>query len=110
MLLPNRDKAYVPSDKLSGYLLSESHPVGKSKARFFRAHGYDTETIDLFERDLLSIARTNPLKQVVESPHGIKYTISGTMNTPRGTQISVETVWITEPDDDRPRLVTAYPG
>jgi hypothetical protein len=41
MKLPNADKAYVPPNKLLDYLLSLSHPVGGSKARFFRSAGFD---------------------------------------------------------------------
>lgn len=40
MLLPNREKAYVPERKLTSYLLSLTHPVGKSKAQFFYRHGF----------------------------------------------------------------------
>jgi hypothetical protein len=34
-LLPNADKAVVPLEKLRGYSLASSHPVGKHKARVF---------------------------------------------------------------------------
>ncbi len=33
MLLPNRDKAYIPEAKLVDYLLSETQAIGKSKAQ-----------------------------------------------------------------------------
>lgn len=33
--LPNADKAVVPLEKLLGYSLDSSHPVGKHKARVF---------------------------------------------------------------------------
>lgn len=38
MILPNRERAYIPEAKLVHYLLSLSHPVGKSKARFVTAY------------------------------------------------------------------------
>jgi len=34
MELPNKEKAYIPLAKLKDYLLSETHSVGKSKAKF----------------------------------------------------------------------------
>lgn len=34
MKLPNGERAFVPPEKLAGYLLSETHPTGQSKARF----------------------------------------------------------------------------
>ena len=108
MLLPNRAGAYVPREKLSGYLLSRTPALGRSKAQFFRAHGYSEQMIDRLERDLLSLVQTNEVTQVAESPYGTKYVVEGSMKTPRGTRIVVRTVWIVEADE-RPRFVTAYP-
>jgi len=39
MILPNREKAYIPTPKLYDYLLSTSHTAGKGKAKFFRGFG-----------------------------------------------------------------------
>jgi hypothetical protein len=108
MLLPNRTEAYLPREKLTGYLLSQTHAVGKSKAQFFRAHGYSEQTVDRFEHDLLDVVRTNDVQQVAESPHGTKYVVDGILETPRGTLVEIRTVWIIGPDE-RPRFVTAYP-
>ena len=40
MKLPRSLEAIVPERKLTGYLLSETHPVGRAKAKFFRALGF----------------------------------------------------------------------
>jgi len=45
MRLPNGTNAYVPREKLVEYLLSETHAVGKSKARFFRGFGFDETNV-----------------------------------------------------------------
>ena len=45
MKLPNRENAYIPPRKLTEYLLSETHSIGKSKAKFFRAIGFDEENV-----------------------------------------------------------------
>ena len=37
MKLANGELARVALEKIEGYLLSDSHPVGRSKARFFRS-------------------------------------------------------------------------
>jgi len=110
MLLPNREKAAVPPEKLSGYLLSETHALGKEKARFFRAHGYSDDKVEVLQRGLLAIAMEGVVLQEVASAHGTKYVVEGRLLTPRGTIINLRTVWIVEPGDDGPRLVTAYPA
>jgi hypothetical protein len=47
--LPNRQQAYVPDTKLTGYLLSLVHPVGRSKARFFRRFGFDDSNVEMLQ-------------------------------------------------------------
>jgi len=37
--LPNGNHAFIEVEKVSAYLLSESHPVGRLKAQFFRGLG-----------------------------------------------------------------------
>lgn len=109
MLLPNRERAYIPQPKLTRYLLSLSHPVGKSKALFFHAHGFDAENPDLLEEGLLQIAREGEIRETERTPHGTKHVVDGSMKTPRGTMVRVRTVWIMD-DDGNPRFVTAYPA
>lgn len=109
-MLPNVENAYVPLEKLTDYLLSETHAIGKSKASFFRAHGYNDDNLHLLEQDLLSMPRYNEIDEELTSPYGTKYVVRGVLETPRGTAVVVNTVWIVEPPDDRPRFVTAYPG
>jgi hypothetical protein len=104
------DDAYVPPEKLTRYLLSESHPVGSSKAEFFRLHGYNETNLELLERGLLEIAQNEPVRDVVSSPYGMKFVIEGTLATPSGFSIQVVTVWIIESESDRPGFVTAYPA
>jgi hypothetical protein len=51
--------------KLKGYLLSETHRTGKSRAAFFAGLGYGQENRSELERDLLILART---RRVVREP------------------------------------------
>lgn len=107
--LPHRDKAYIPPRKVSAYLLSETHAVGKSKAKFFRRLGYnETTSEDLIQR-LIGIAQTEPVIEIKLSPYGTKYVIDGTLQTPRGIVVKIRTVWIIETGDNVPRFVTAHP-
>ena len=110
MQLPNRLQAYIPSQKLHAYLLSETHAVGKAKATFFRALGFNETNVHLLEHGLLTLAHSAPVQEVVPSPHGVKYVIEGVLETPSGTAPRIRTVWILETDDEHPRFVTAYPA
>lgn len=109
MELPNKSNAYVAISKIVDYLLSESHAVGKSKARFFRSFGFEETNIAQFEQGLINIAQTESVTESIETSFGIKYVIDGELETPKGVMIHLRTIWIIEKGDDIPRLVTAHP-
>jgi len=101
-------RIYSPQ-KLDRYLLSETHPIGRSKARFLYAFGFDQTTVNELAQALMAIAHTEEVREVLPSPHGIKYVIDGMLRTPSGMPVAVRTVWIVDTSQDRPRFVTAYP-
>ncbi len=109
MKMPHGEEAVVPLQKLTDYLLSERHPVGRSKAAFFHRLGFDQAGVHLFETALLAIARDKEVLEVTASPHGTKYIIDGAPSTPFGVSVVIRTVWIVEPNQRQPRFVTAYP-
>ncbi len=90
-------------------MLSETHAVGKSKARFFRSFGFDETNVATLEQGLLSIAQAETVTEVIQLPYGAKYIVDGFLETPSGTSVKMRTVWIVEAEDARPRFVTAYP-
>ena len=110
MRLPNRESAYVPSSKLVDYLLSRTHAVGKSKAKFFSKFGFDETNVDDFERGLKKIAQENEITEQISMLHGEKYIIDGVIQTPIGRTITIRTVWIIEKGEITPRFVTAHPA
>lgn len=110
MKLPNRENAYILPAKLTGYLLSETHSVGKAKAGFFQIVGFALASVNELERGLLAIAQSEEVQGVVTSLHGTKYILDGVLQSPTGRVVKVRTVWIVEPSQERPRFVTAYPA
>src|SRR6516165_3954689 len=104
MQLPNRLQAYIPSEKLSAYLLSETHAFRKAKATFFRALGFNETNITLLEHKLLILAHSAPVQHVVPSPHGIKYIIAGVLEAPSGASPRLRTVWILATGETHPRF------
>jgi hypothetical protein len=109
MELPNKLHAYISISKITDYLLSESHTVGKSKAKFFRSFGFNETNISQFAKGLVDIAQTDTVVETTETVYGNKYVIDGQLKTPSGDMIRLRTVWIIETGDDVPRLVTAHP-
>ena len=62
MEFPNRENAYIPLSKLKDYLLSETHLVGKSKAKFLRSFCFNEMNIDMLVQGLISIAHSGDIK------------------------------------------------
>jgi len=110
MRLPHAELAEVDPAKVRGYLLSEAHPVGKAKARFFREAGFGESTIELLIDGLLQIARMQEVLGAFETVHGVKYVLDGELDTSSGRRLRVRTIWIIDRGQERPRLVTAYPA
>lgn len=109
MRLPNAEDAQVDPKKLQQYLLSETHPIGRWKAVYFRRLGFNASNMALLKEGLIGIAKTGDLTTTVTARHGTKYVVDGNLATPSGDQIQLRTVWIIEKGQDRPRFVTAYP-
>lgn len=109
MQLPNRAKAYVQANKLTGYLLSETHDIGKAKAKFFQGVGFSTTNPSPLEEALLNLAKTQPVNEVIETVYGTKYVIIGPIQTPVSKTVTILTVWIIDNGQDSPRFITARP-
>ena len=109
MSIPNSADAYIPPEKLAGYLLSETHAVGKSKARLFRELGFNESNVTQLERELRNIAQNGDVEETIHSHFGTKYVVDGSINTPKEKIVRIRTVWIIETGLKKPRFVTAYP-
>lgn len=109
MKLKNSAQADIPLDKLHMYLLSETHPIGKSKAKYFQAAGFNKENVHLLKEGLLSLIRSEDIKDEIRTPHGVKYVVDGMLKTLEGRFLRVRTVWIVDKGGEMPRFVTAYP-
>lgn len=108
-IIPNAEKAIIDTDKLHGYILSFSHPLGRFKAAFFQKLGYSIENCDLFEQCLRQIIITRETIRIETSRHGRKYIVEGLITGPSGKKVHLVTVWIILNKEFIPRFVTAYP-
>jgi hypothetical protein len=110
MKLPNKENAYIPFSKICDYLLSKTHPIGMRKSVFFESLGFSEANAEILESEIISIARFDDVKQIIESPYGTKYVIDGSIQTPTGKSVRLRTIWIIESGKEHPRFVTAYPS
>lgn len=108
--LPNAEASFIDASKLTDYLLSSSHPVGKGKAKFFKAFGFTVEAADQMKDALLRHVKTRPVVEQTKSEHGVKYVVECGIDTPDARNPCIRSVWIVEAGQVNPRLVTAYPG
>ena len=110
MPIPFADKAIVPIEKVTQYLLNVDHPVGGSKAVWFIRCGYRPTDSDTLINDLRSIAQS--CEEFVEQPFpfGVKYIAVDEVTSPTGIDCEIKTVWKVETGTTTPRFVTAYPA
>ena len=109
MKLPYAAKARVERKKITEYLLSFSHPDGRSKAEFFSRFGFHVEDWRILASALKKHGRENLVSGSAESPYGTRYNIDGLLVTPDKRNPQVRTVWILPKGSRTPRLITAHP-
>ena len=110
MKLPNFEKANIPREKITDYLMSSSHSDGRGKAAFFARFGFKVDSWQTLAEALLRHAETHEVTKMEASPpFGIRYVIEGNLETPDGRAPLVRVVWFIGVDEEIPRLVTAYP-
>jgi len=107
--LPGASRAVVDEAKVRDYLLSWSHPVGRSKAAFFGALGYSARDHQRLAADLLEHALAHDVRPGGENEYGRKYEVRGRIEVPAGKAAVIVSVWIVLYTEDFPRFVTAYP-
>jgi len=85
MKLPHGDKAVIPPEKLSEYLLNADHPQQPGHAILFRSLlGVTPDRAEKLRRALLNAAANRPAAPGRPSPYGDKYEVTFRMSGPRG--------------------------
>ena len=108
MQLPNSEYAWVPREKITGYLLVTGHARGGNKAKFFLKRGFTIGRWEDFADALLVHGKTHEVARVREDQHGIRYAVEGEIETPVGCRPYVRSVWQIDWGSEYPRLITAY--
>ena len=102
--------AVIPQEKLTRYLLSHEHPIGRFKARFFASLGYTEAEWTRLADDLRSQHLSVDAEEASRTRFGRKFVITAPLTGPNGASASVCSVWIVREGESEPRFVTAYRG
>ncbi len=109
MGLPDADKAEISEAKIVRYLLSSTHPAGRSKAEFFGKHGFTVKNWRALAEALRRHAAENVVASVRNTPYGTRYVVDGPLAAPDGRILNVRSVWFISETTSVPRFATAHP-
>lgn len=108
MRIPNAENAFIDDRKLIEYCLSESHPIGKHKARVFKsALNYALADFEELKNAILNEITRNNAVLTESNEYGAMYVVDVILtNPPR--RAKVRTSWIVRIQEDFPRLTSCY--
>lgn len=107
--LPRARDASVGWDKVQRYLLSDTHPTGRHKARWLAGCGFSPDRPAELVAALRELALRSEVLRVELSSFGCRYVVDGIMLAPNGRRKEVRSIWFVDRGADVPRLVTLYP-
>lgn len=107
--LPNLASAVIREQKLTGYLLSESHALGRHKASYFRSFGFSRDAWEILRDALLDHAAANDVSDQEFTGHGASFGVDGPLVSPDGRRPLIRAIWLVEAGTSLPYFVTAYP-
>lgn len=109
MKLPNVEHAVVSKRKIVEYLLSDSHPHGRHKARFFRAIGFTVNEWQQLAQALLEHAERHDVVSNEITLLGERFVIDGIIDSPIGKSAMIRASWFIDTGESIPRFITAFP-
>jgi len=73
MKIPNNHHSFVADNKITDFLLSDIHEIGKHKADFFNRFGFSISDVDTFKGSLIQHSIDRDIEKTKDSDFGIKY-------------------------------------
>jgi len=109
-ILPQHEKAVIPIEKLRDYALDPNHPMGKNKARVFKATlGIERDHADALSKVLRSTLFRSPAVQGRKSQYGEHWTTYHEIVGLSGQPVVITVAWIYRIEQaDVPVLVSCY--
>ena len=109
MTIRNADRAIIPPDKLTGYLLNVSHKRGGPKAKMLLSVGYRVDAPQQLESDLRTQHLSLDVVRTSVNAYGVVYEIEGPIKTPSGRIVRFCSIWQVDTGTEVPRFITMYP-
>jgi hypothetical protein len=107
-VLPDASHVAITPEKLTGYVLSASHPDGKNKAHLFKELlGISSSDWRFLDAQLRRGLLNAPAQRVRTESWGVQYQVDLAVVGRNDVVKAVRTAWIVE-DGASPRLTTAY--
>lgn len=110
MKRPNIENAIIDPRKLTEYLLSPTHPFGRSKAEFFALFGFSLDNWSVLATALLRHAAEHDVVDVEEVRFGATYAIEGAIDAPDSRRPIIRRIWQIDIGENSPRFITAFPA
>lgn len=108
MRLPNAESAFIDLRKLTDYVLNFADPIGRHKARVFRATlGITPDQAVILKNAILASVLENEAETGEADFYGQRYTVDGIIKIKMNTAL-VRSGWIVRHGEDFPRLTTCY--
>lgn len=108
--VPNIKSAYIPSRKITEYLLRRSSGETKGKGGLFLRFGFSLSAWQMLHDALMQHLADHDVERETQSPAGRRFRVNGRLRTPDGRHPWIVVVWMIDSGDTDPRLITAYPG
>jgi hypothetical protein len=108
--IANCRNAQVPKSKVTDYLRSVVHPEGEAKAKFFLRWGFRRDQWAALAAALIQQANEHEYSVATQGKYGTKYMVIAPICAPNGIIPLVKTIWMFAEEEQRPRLITAYPA
>ena len=107
LALPNAISASAAAEKFTKYLFNPENTRGYAKGVAFTSRlGYDIDSWQELQNEILRRARLFPVKNIGDQGHGVQYEQKMILYGRTGRPTNVIVGWILE--NDRPRMTTAY--
>lgn len=107
--LENAGQAVIDPQKVTGYALDPTHPVGGNKAIVFdSALGFNQSNADQLISQIQKGVTENPAIPGKSDQFGQRFTVDMPITGPNGNTVTVRSGWIYDPGSSTPRLTTLY--